>query len=229
LKPNTRAVVVCSPGNPSGKMFDSSELEALARVAREKDLLVITDEIYENIVYDGRKHVPPATIDDLRDRTVTIMGLSKTFSITGWRLGYAVARADFARAMTLVNDLFYVCAPTPLQHGAAAGFRAPPSFFTDLARDYARKREMTCSALEKAGLAPIWPEGAYYVLADVGRLGFQTARESAMALLEETGVASIPGTAFYSDAEGERFLRFCFAKEDDVLGEACRRIERFRR
>jgi aminotransferase len=229
LRSNTRAIVVCSPGNPSGKMFDASELEALARVARDNDLLVITDEIYENIVYDGRKHVPPATIADLSDRTVTIMGLSKTFSITGWRLGYAVARPDLAHAMTLVNDLFYVCAPTPLQHGAAAGFRAPPSFFTELANDYARKREMTCSALEKAGLAPIWPQGAYYVLADVGRLGFATAREAAMALLEETGVASIPGTAFYSDAEGERFLRFCFAKEDDVLAEACRRIERFRR
>jgi aminotransferase len=229
VRPNTRAVVVCSPGNPSGKMFDASELEVLARVARENDLLVITDEIYENIVYDGRKHIPPATIADLCERTVTIMGLSKTFSITGWRLGYAVARAELAHAMTLVNDLFYVCAPTPLQHGAAAGFRAPASFFTDLASDYARKREMTCGALEKAGLAPIWPQGAYYVLADVEHLDFASAREAAMALLEETGVASIPGTAFYSDAEGERFLRFCFAKEDDVLAEACRRIERFRR
>jgi aminotransferase len=157
------------------------------------------------------------------------MGLSKTFSITGWRLGYAVARADLARAITLVNDLFYVCAPTPLQHGAAAGFKAPPSFFTELAADYAKKREMTCTALEKAGLAPIWPQGAYYVLAEISHLGFANAREAAMALLEEVGVATIPGTAFYSDAEGERFLRLCFAKEDDALAEACRRIERFRR
>jgi aminotransferase len=229
IKPNTRAIVVCTPANPSGKMFDRAELEILARVAREKDLLVITDEIYENIRYDGRPHIPPASVGDLWERTVTIMGLSKTFSITGWRLGYAVARADLARAITLVNDLFYVCAPTPLQHGAAAGFRAPPSFFTELAADYAKKREMTCTALEKAGLSPIWPQGAYYVLAEISHLGFANAREAAMALLEEVGVATIPGTAFYSDKEGERFLRLCFAKEDDALAEACRRIERFRR
>ena len=229
VRPNTRAIVVCTPSNPSGKMFDKAELEALARVARDKDLLVITDEIYENIRYDGRPHVPPATVGDLRDRTVTIMGLSKTFSITGWRLGYAVARPELARAMTLVNDLFYVCAPTPLQYGAAAGFRAPPSFFSELAADYAKKREMICRALEKSGLAPIWPQGAYYVMAEIARSGFASARDAAMAILEEVGVATIPGTAFYSDAEGERFLRLCFAKEDDVLAEACRRIERFRR
>jgi aminotransferase len=229
VRPNTRAIVVCTPANPSGKMFARSELEVLARVARDNDLFVITDEIYENIRYDGRPHVPPATVGDLRDRTVTIMGLSKTFSITGWRLGYAVARPELARAMTLVNDLFYVCAPTPLQYGAAAGFRAPPSFFSELADDYARKREMLCRALEQSGLAPIWPQGAYYVMAEIAHLGFASARDAAMAILEEVGVATIPGTAFYSDAEGERFVRLCFAKEDDVLAEACRRLARFRR
>ncbi len=229
VRPSTRAIVVCTPANPSGKMFARSELEALARVAHDNDLLVITDEIYENIRYDGRPHVSPATVGDLRDRTVTIMGLSKTFSITGWRLGYAVARPELARAMTLVNDLFYVCAPTPLQYGAAAGFRAPPSFFTELADDYAQKRERLCRALEKSGLAPIWPQGAYYVMAEIAHLGFASARDAALAILEEVGVATIPGTAFYSDAEGERFVRLCFAKEDDVLAEACRRLARFRR
>jgi aminotransferase len=228
LRPNTRAVVVCTPSNPCGKMFDRGELEILARVARERDLVVITDEIYEYIRYDGRQHVSPAGVADLAERTVTIMGLSKTFSITGWRLGYAVARAEIARAITLVNDLFYVCAPTPLQHGVAAGFAAPESFFRELAAEYARKREMTCTALERGGLAPIWPQGAYYVLADVSPLGFATAREAAMALLERTGVATVPGSAFYTDREGERFVRLCFAKEDDVLAEACRRIERAR-
>lgn len=228
LRPNTRAIVVCTPGNPSGKMFTQAELEMLARVAREHDLLVITDEIYEFIRYDGRPHVSPASVADLADRTVSILGLSKTFSITGWRLGYAVAREELAHAITLVNDLFYVCAPTPLQHGVAEGFRAPASFFDDLARDYAAKREILCSALETAGLPPIWPQGAYYVLADVGGHGFTTAREAAMALLVTTGVAAIPGTAFFRGSEGERWLRFCFAKEDDVLAEACRRLQRFR-
>jgi aminotransferase len=228
LRPNTRAVVVCTPSNPSGKMWKQAELEVLAKVARERDLLVITDEIYEDIRYDGRSHLSPASVSDLRERTVTIMGLSKTFSITGWRLGYAVAPAPLARAITIANDLGYICAPTPLQHGVAAGFAAPESFFTDLARDYARKREVTCDALVAAGLAPIVPEGAYYVLADVSRLGFATAREAATALLEEALVATIPGTAFFTGTQGERFVRVCFAKEDDVLDEACRRLRGFR-
>jgi aminotransferase len=228
LRPNTRAIVVCTPSNPSGRMFSRDELEILARVAREKDLLVITDEIYEHIKYEGREHVPPATVADLRERTVTIMGLSKTFSITGWRLGYAVAPEPLARAITLVNDLFYVCAPTPLQHGVAEGFRAPESFFTALADDYGRKRGMTCEALDAAGLAPIVPEGAYYVLADVSKLGFGTARDAAMAVLERTGVATIQGTAFHTDGRGEGLVRVCYAKEDDVLAEACRRLRSFR-
>jgi len=228
LRPNTRAVVVCTPSNPCGKMFSRDELEILARVARERDLLVITDEIYEHIRYDRRPHVSPATVADLFGRTVTIMGLSKTFSITGWRLGYAVAPEPMARAITLANDLFYVCAPTPLQHGVAEGFRAPESFFDDLAADYSRKREATCEALDAAGMSPIVPEGAYYVLADVGRMGFPTARDAAMAVLERTRVATIPGTAFYTGSRGERFLRVCYAKEDDVLAEACRRIREFR-
>ena len=228
LKPNTRALVVCSPGNPSGKMFTRAELEIVAKVAREKDLIVITDEIYEDIRYDGREHVPAATVADLRERTVTIMGLSKTFSITGWRLGYAVAREDWARAIALVSDLFYICAPTPLQHGVAAGFSMPQSFYDELLTGYAQKREWTCSALARAGLKPVWPAGAYYVLADIGGLGFANARDAAMDLLEKVGVATIPGTAFFTGNTGERFLRVCFAKEEDALQEACKRIERWK-
>jgi aminotransferase len=228
LQPNTRAIVICTPGNPSGRMFTHGELEMLARVAREHDLLVITDEIYEFIRYDGRAHVSPASVADLWERTVSILGLSKTFSITGWRLGYAVAREELARAITLVNDLFYVCAPTPLQYGVAEGFRAPASFFTDLADEYAKKREMLCTALAAANLSPIVPEGAYYVLADTGAHGFPNARAAAMTLLERTGVAAIPGTAFFRGASGERFLRFCYAKEDAVLAEACRRLAEFK-
>jgi aminotransferase len=229
LRPNTRAVVVCTPSNPSGKMFTRAELEALAEVARERDLLVITDEIYEYIRYDGREHISPATVSDLGERTVTIMGLSKTFSITGWRIGYVVAPRQQARAITLVNDLYYVCAPAPLQHGVAAGFSAPASFFEALATDYQNKRDQLCASLDRAGMAPIVPEGAYYVLADIGGLGYGGALEAAMDLLERAKVASIPGTAFYRGATGERLVRFCFAKEDEVLDEACRRLEAFRR
>lgn len=228
LTPRTRAVVVCTPSNPSGKMWTEGELTALADVARAHDLWVITDEIYEAITYEGRRHISPATVADLAERTVTILGLSKTFSVTGWRLGYAVAPPEVARAMTLVNDLFYVCAPTPLQHGVAAGFALPDDFYEGLRADYARKRSRLVGALEAAGMRPIRPQGAYYVLADVGGWGLPSAREAAMALLRGAGVAAVPGSAFYRSAVGERLLRFCYAMEDEVVDEAARRLERFR-
>src|SRR3954469_6111530 len=224
ITPRTRAVVVCTPSNPSGKMFSREELSILSRVARRRDLLVITDEIYEYIRYDGRPHLSPAAIDGLGERTVSIMGLSKTFSITGWRLGYTFAPAEMTRAITLVNDLFYVCAPTPLQLGAAAGFAAPKSYFDDLQSSYQRKRDLICTALRRAGLPPIVPQGAYYVLADCSRLGFATSREAAMHVLETTRVASVAGSAFYRGAEGEKLLRLCFAKDDAVLEVACARL-----
>jgi len=229
LRPNTRAIVVCTPANPSGKMFSRVELDTIARVANEHDLLVITDEIYEYIRYDGKRHISPATVGDLWPRSVTIMGLSKTFSITGWRVGYAVAPEPLARAITLVNDLYYICAANPLQHGVTAGFELPASYFVALASDYQRKRDQLCSALTTAGMAPVVPQGAYYVLADISGWGFATAREAAMALLEHGKVASVPGSAFYRGATGEGLLRFCFAKDNDVLDVACERILRFAR
>lgn len=224
IRPNTRAVVLCSPSNPSGRMYGVDDLRMLDRVLREHDLLLITDEIYEYIIYDGRRHVSAATIGSLRERTVTLMGLSKTFSITGWRLGYAVAPEPLARAMILANDLFYVCAPTPLQHGVAAGFSAPREFFDKLKADYQLRRDILCDALADAGLRPIVPHGAYYVLADISHLGYPNAKAAAMALLEQTKVASVPGTAFYQSAAGEKLLRFCFAKDEAVLRDAANRI-----
>lgn len=224
IQPNTRAVVICTPANPSGRVFDRSELELLGRVAQEHDLLVLTDEIYEEIRYGDVEHISPGGLPELADRTVTIMGLSKTFSITGWRLGYAVGSPERIQAMTLVHDLFYICAPTPLQHGVAAGFDAPTSFFEEMRSDYAAKRELLCSTLETAGLRPHWPEGAYYVLAEHGRLGVEGASAAAHELLARCGVAAVPGTAFYSGGGGEHLLRFCYAKRMEELEEACRRI-----
>lgn len=228
IQPSTRAIVVCTPSNPSGKMFTEHELAIIDRVAADRDLLVITDEIYEYIRYDGRPHISPATVGSLRDRTVTIMGFSKTFSITGWRLGYAAAPEPMAQAMNLVNDLYYICAPTPLQYGVAEGLKAPRSYFDELKFDYQRKRDMLAEALDAAGLLPIIPQGAYYMLADVSSLGCRTARDAAMAVLEGARVAAIAGSAFYQGQTGEALLRFCFAKEDDVLAEACRRLKNFR-
>lgn len=227
LRPNTRAVVVCTPSNPSGKMWTESELALLARIAHEHDLLVITDEIYEDITYDGRAHVSPATVGGLAERTVTIMGLSKTFSITGWRLGYAVARPELLAPITLACDLLTVCAPTPLQHGVAAGFGLPQAFYDELKSEYAHKRSVLCDALESAGMQPIRPQGAYYVLADVGHWGFATAREAALHLLENTGVAAVPGSAFYRGADGERLLRFCYASETERIEAAAERLANF--
>ena len=227
IRPNTRAVVLCTPCNPSGKMLDETDLQVVADIAREKNLLVITDEIYEYIRFDGKRHISPASFADLWPRTVSIMGLSKVFSITGWRLGYAVAPEPLARLVGLVNDLYYVCASTPLQHGVVEGFKLPPSFYQELQEDYQRKRDLICEALAAARLTPIVPQGAYYVLADVSRLGFETAKQAAMSLLESCHVAAVPGSCFYRSGAGENFLRFCFAVDIELLREACRRIRAF--
>ncbi|CAL1238911.1 pyridoxal phosphate-dependent aminotransferase [Candidatus Methylocalor cossyra] len=228
LRPNTRAILLCTPSNPSGKMLSEEEIRRVERVAADHDLLVITDEIYEYLTYDGRQHRSPAAVGGLRERTVSIFGFSKTFSITGWRLGYVVAPEPLAAAINLVNDLLYVCAPTPLQYGVLEGLRAAPDYFTHLRATYQRKRDLLCEGLAAAGLEPLIPNGAYYVLADIGRFGYPNAKAGALALLEQTGVAGVPGSAFYRSGEGERLIRFCFAKEDAVLREAVARLRRFR-
>ena len=226
----TKAIVVNSPGNPSGKVFGRSELEWIADVAQRHDLMVFTDEIYEYFLFDGRRHVSMATLPGMRDRTVTIGGYSKTYSITGWRIGYSVAAPKWAQLIGAMNDLIYVCAPAPLQYGVAKGIQElQASFYEDLARDYQRKRDQFCLSLTKAGLPPSVPEGAYYVLADVSRLPGVTGKERAMYLLDKTGIAGVPGEAFFAGPDGHRFTRFCFAKTDADLADACRRLERFDR
>jgi aminotransferase len=225
----TRAILVNTPSNPCGKVWTRAELEQIADIAISHDLLVITDEIYEYLVYDGREHISPASIPGLHERAVTISGYSKTFSITGWRIGYAAAPRPLAEPIGLINDLFYVCAPTPLQHAVAEGIeRLPASYYTSLRDDYWRKRDMICNALRAANLTPFDPQGAYYVLADVSSMGLDSARDAAMKLLEVTGVASVPGTAFYQGDKGEGLVRFCFAKSEDVLRDACERLQRLR-
>jgi aminotransferase len=228
VRPNTRALVVCTPANPSGKMFSAEELAIIERVAEQHNLLIISDEIYEYITYDGRQHISPAAYGNLAERTVSIMGFSKTFSITGWRLGYAVASPRLAAAINLVNDLLYVCAPAPLQYGVAAGLQTPPEYFEKLRAEYQRKRDIICAALDAAGLKPLIPQGAYYVLADVSHLGYATTKAASLALLEQTGVASVPGSSFYQHSEGEGLIRFCFAKEDGILREAGERLAKFK-
>ncbi|TKB54012.1 MAG: aminotransferase class I/II-fold pyridoxal phosphate-dependent enzyme [Nitrospira sp.] len=227
ITPRTRAIIVNSPGNPSGKVFSRSELECIAAIAQQHDLFVFTDEIYEYFLYDGRTHVSLATLPGMADRTITLGGYSKTFSITGWRIGYSVAAARWAQAIGAMNDLLYVCAPTPLQAGVAAGIQElPDSFYRDLARDYQQKRDRFCQALAKAGLTPSIPRGAYYVLADASRLPGTTGKARAMFLLETIGLAGVPGEAFFSGAEGKQFIRFSYAKIDSAIDDACRRLAR---
>jgi len=227
ITPRTKAIIVNSPGNPSGKVFSRHELETIAAIAQQHDLFVFTDEIYEYFLYDGRTHVSIATLPGMEERTITIGGYSKTFSITGWRIGYSVASAKWAQAIGAMNDLLYVCAPTPLQAGVAVGIQElPGSFYRDMARDFQRKRDRFCAALTKAGLTPSIPQGAYYVLADTSRLPGTTGKERAMFLLETIGLASVPGEAFFSGPEGSRFVRFSYAKVDADVDDACRRLAR---
>ena len=229
LGPRTRAIVVNTPANPCGKMFTREELTRLGEIATERDLWIFTDEVYEHFVYDGREHVSPASLPGLRERTVTMSSLSKTLSITGWRLGWMAADARWARVFAQVNDLVYICAPTPLQLAAAHGLDTlGPDYTTRLAREHQSKRDRLCAALGDAGLVPHVPEGAYYVLADASRIPGRTAMDRAMHLLRTTGLAAVPGDAFHTEGRGHELLRFCFGKTDADLDEACRRLREAR-
>ena len=227
VTPRTRAILLNTPANPSGKIFTLSELEEVAAVCRQQDLFLFTDEIYEYFVYDGARHICAATLPGMRERTVVISGFSKTFSITGWRVGYAVADARWIPAMGHFHDLTYVCAPAPFQVAAAAGLeQLPPSFYTQIAVDHQSKRERIVSALEAAGMEPSVPPGAYYVLARATHLPGKTAAQKARHLLAATGVAAVAGSAFFRPGRGEDLLRFCFAKRDADLDEACERLRK---
>lgn len=221
----TKGVMINTPANPSGKVFRGEELDQLAEFAIRHDLFVFTDEIYEYFVYDHNAHVSPGALESIADRTITISGYSKTFSITGWRIGYAVCHEKWAQMIGYVNDLIYVCGPAPLQMGVARGIdELPASYYQSLCQQYSSKRDKICSVLTKIGLEPYLPQGAYYVLSNVNNLPGSSSKEKAMFLLNHSGVATVPGNAFYADAKGENLVRFCFAKDDDIVEEACQRL-----
>ena len=226
VTPRTRGIIVNSPANPSGKVFSSDELEIIAGFAERYDLFVFTDEIYEHFVYGNNVHRSFAALPGMGERTITVSGLSKTYSVTGWRIGYVLCDARWAQAIGYFNDLVYVCAPAPLQAGVASGLRElDESYYKNLAVAYQAKRDRFCDALALAGLSPHIPDGAYYVLADVSRIPGATGKERALHILHKAGVASVPGGAFYHDKRGEQMVRFCFAKEDAVLDEAICRLQ----
>ncbi|MCZ6696320.1 MAG: pyridoxal phosphate-dependent aminotransferase [Acidobacteria bacterium] len=221
----TKFILINTPHNPCGKVFTRDELAHIADLCQRYDVLCVTDEIYEYILYDGREHVSPGSLPNLADRTITISGFSKTYAMTGWRIGYTVARRHMAAKMAILNDLINICAPSPLQYGVVAAFDLPASYYETMRVDYQTKRDMTADACRAAGFKPYVPQGAYYMLADIGDAGFRDDQEAARVMLERSGVAVIPGSSFYPDPEdGRHQIRICYAKKMNDLEEACRRI-----
>jgi L-glutamine---4-(methylsulfanyl)-2-oxobutanoate aminotransferase len=222
----TRAIIVNTPNNPSGKVFTRAELEQIGALCQEFDCLCITDEIYEHILYDDREHVPMATLPGMYDRTVTISGLSKTFSVTGWRLGYVMAPPEVSNAVRKVHDFLTVGAPAPLQEAAAVAMEQADAYYPELREMYVKKRDLLLLPLRESGFACHRPEGAYYIMADFTGLGF-AGDDTAFArhLIEKVGVAAVPGSSFYRSKEaGSHFVRFTFSKSEETLAEAARRL-----
>ncbi len=233
VSPRTRAIVFNSPNNPSGKVFSRAELETIASVCREHDLLAITDEIYEHIVFDGLGHIPIATLPGMAERTVTISGISKSYSVTGWRVGYAVAPEEISVGIRRAHDFVTVGAPHPLQEAAITALRLPAEYYVRLREAYQARRDLLWGYVERAGFVAFRPRGAYYILTDVSRFmkatGIQDDYAFAMYLIKEVGVATVPGSSFYAHAElGRTKIRFCFPKTDDMLRDAGERLQKLR-
>lgn len=226
----TRAIVINTPNNPTGRVFGPDELEPVFALCRERDWVCITDEIYEHITYDGRVHRSPATFPGMRERTIVVSGLSKTFAVTGWRLGYVIAPPALAGGVRKVHDFLTVAAPTPLQEAAVVGLGFPDAYFTGLAAFYQARRDRFCDLLDAAGFAHRRPEGAYYVLADVRHLGQPDDVRAAEWLVREIGIAGVPGSSFYAGGRrGRHLIRFTFCKSDATLDAVAERLSRLGR
>ena len=222
----TRAIIINTPNNPTGKVFTRAELTTIAELCRRWDVLAITDEIYEHIIYDGCRHVPMAAIDGMADRTVTLNSLSKTYSVTGWRVGWAIAPPGLTGAIRKVHDFLTVGAAAPLQEAGAVALSFPEPYYAELAAGYQRRRDMLLALLEPRGFVCFTPRGAYYVMTDIGGFGFADDVEFSRYLVQEVGVAVVPGSSFYHDpALGRTKVRFTFCKRDETLQEAGRRLQ----
>jgi aminotransferase len=225
----TRAVVVNTPNNPTGKVFSRVEMETIAALCRKWNAICVTDEIYEHILYDGAEHVSMASLEGMRERTVTISGLSKTWSVTGWRIGWCLAPPELTNAIRKVHDFLTVGAPAPLQEAAAVALAMPQDYFCKLADSYRERREFLVPALQRAGFKPFSPRGAYYVMTDISGFGFSDDVAFARWLVAEGGVAAVPGSSFYSDpAAGSQRLRFHFARKRETLEAAAERLQSLR-
>ena len=229
VTPRTRAIILNSPNNPTGKVFSRAELETIATLCREHNLLAITDEIYEHIVYDGLGHTPIATLPGMAERTVTISGISKSYSVTGWRVGYAIAPAGLSVGVRRAHDFVTVGAPHLLQEAAVTALGLPDAYYVRLREEYQARRDLLWGYVEKAGFVAWKPRGAYYILTDVAHFltqyGVKDDTAFAMWLIENVGVATVPGSSFYAHPElGRTKIRFCFPKTDAVLRDAGERL-----
>jgi aminotransferase len=225
----TRAIVINTPNNPTGKVFTREEMESIAALCRKWDVVAITDEIYEHILYDGAEHVSMASLEGMRERTVTISGISKTYSVTGWRVGWCLAPPVMTAAIRKVHDFLTVGAPAPLQAAAAAALDLPSSYYEGLAREYCEKRDYLVPALDQAGFRTFQPKGAYYVMTDISGFGANDDVAFARKLVQEIGVAGVPGSSFYSKPEhGRQRLRFHFSRRRATLEAAVERLVRLR-
>ncbi len=232
----TKAIIICNPNNPTGKVFTREELEFIADLCKEFDVLCFTDEIYEHIIYDSKpdddpfEHICMAKIEGMRDRTVVVNSLSKTYSVTGWRVGYVIAPPDITAAIRKVHDFLTVGAANPLQHAGAYALTLPPDYYEVLQGEYQKKRDYIVPVLQNVGFNCDMPAGAYYVMADISDFGFANDMEFTKHLIREIGVAVVPGSSFYHDKSlGSQIVRFCFCKKDETLEAAAERLAKLSR
>src|SRR6202171_1916849 len=227
--PKTKAIIVNTPNNPTGKVFSREELEFIRDLCVRWNAFAVTDEIYEHIIYDGTRHISMASLDGMRDRTITINGMSKTYSVTGWRVGWAIAPPEASASIRKVHDFLTVGAAAPLQQAGAVALRLPESYYQKLAADYMVRRDRMLAILEQAGVACFKPRGAYYIMTDISRFGYADNFSFAKFLVEKIGVAAVPGSSFYNDpADGARQIRFTFCKTEKTLAAAAERLLKLR-
>ena len=225
----TRAVILNTPNNPTGRVFSVEELTVLGQLCEEYDALLITDEIYEHIAFDGERHTPPMALPGLRDRCVLVNSLSKTYSVTGWRVGWVIAPPDLTASIRKVHDFLTVGAATPLQQAGVTALGLPDEYYAELARNYETKRNLLTGILEGVGFRCFLPKGAYYVMCDISAFGFRNDAAFCTHLVEEVGVAAVPGSSFFADpTQGRQLVRFCFAKKQETLEAAAERLQRLR-
>jgi len=226
----TKAIIINTPNNPTGKVFSRQELQFIADLCIQWDVLAVTDEIYEHILYDGNKHVAMATLEGMRGRTITINGLSKTYSVTGWRVGYAIAPPELTSGIRKVHDFLTVGAAAPLQEAGARAMAMPESYYSDLANAYQARRDLLLAGLREVGFHCSAPQGAYYVMTDIGDLSNDDDIAFTDYLVREIGIAVVPGSSFFHEpGDGSHYIRFCFCKRDATLQAASDRLKKIAR